>query len=322
MLGTLVSGLCFTMGVAAAPRKAPPDALVEFRNIASVLLKSGLGLDTGLALEYQFHRTDGLCKGREPEIHLRLHGDGRLDLFRTRSWAESDRSGPGRFQGRIGKAAWDSLLLQVSDMKWEEEGGLPLPGIAESDQVILLHAGGRTASFDFGGPVPKGQERIRNGLGAVTGLLQPAEKDTVWSLALGHADAKYRKGRLKVRAVWSLRGILPLRFRLPAPGRQPECGIVALRWTLQPKDVQGFTAVSAERNWAYPGSPDKEAGAWKEIQPGDSIAVAYAFPLPKPKNAARVEREGSLMHLGFPVAFAGSADTLAVVTLFSGYFRF
>ncbi|MDB5103470.1 MAG: hypothetical protein JWP91_1159 [Fibrobacteres bacterium] len=308
----------------AAPSLAP-DALSGFRHLASALRKSGPGPDTGLVFEYQLNRRSNACTGHEPEIRLRVFANGKLELFRTRSFAESDRFGPGSFQGKAGKAEWDSLFRMAANMEWEDaRGGQPRPDGSGSNQVMILNHAGRTARFDLTGPVPPGQESIADGLGAVNALMRPAEADTVWSLGLGASEPKYRKGGLQVRAVWVLRGRIPLRIRLPLPGAQPDCGVFGLRWTQVPKDVQGFTAVPSERNWAYPKASTlgKDAGTWKDLKPGDSLSVSLAFPLPKAKNATRVTREGSLMHPGFPVSLAGYSDTLATVTLFSDYFQF
>jgi hypothetical protein len=134
---------------------------------------------------------------------------------------------------------------------------------------------------------------------------------------------------------------------MPVPGsirEAPECGTIGLHWSQRPKDIQGFTAVPSKKSWAYPISrgktksqykqPGAEPGSWKDIRPGDSVSLAMELPFPKPGKAARVFREGKLMHLGFSVALQepvgssaedstkGSADTSAVVTLFSDYFGF
>ena len=292
-----------------------------------------------MVLEYRLNRRGNACTGHEPEVRLRLSGDGRLEMIRTRSFAESERAGPGSFSGRIGKKTWDSVFARVSGMEWEAAlPGLPMPGMSESNQVIALQRSGRTARFDVTGPVPPGHDRIAEGLGAVTALIREASADTLWSLDLGAEEGKSGKGLLRVRAVWTLRGKAPMRFRLPMPSLESDCGALGLRWMLRPKDVQGFTAVPSERNRAYPKgelkfdlrgeakNPSKvEAigpGSWQDLLPGDTIAVSAVFPVPKPKNSGRVEREGSLVHSGVPVAMAGSEDTSAVVTLFSGYFRF
>lgn len=317
-----------------ASKPAPPrDPLSGFRELASDLWTQGPGPDTGLVLEYQLNRRANLCTGHEPEVRLRLSADGRLEMLRTRSFAESDRAGPGGFSGRIGKKAWDSVFAQVSGMEWETSlPGLPMPGMSESNQVIELRRSGRTARFEFTGAVPVGHDRIADGLAAVTGMLRAAAADTLWSLNLAAEAGKYKQGALRVRASWSLRGKSPLRLRMPLEGGETGCGSIGLRWTLLPKDVQGFTAVPSERNWTYPKSGMKTdrrgkgetigPGTWQELQPGDSISVSADFPATKAKNSSRVEREGSLMHSGIAVALAGSEDTLAVVTLFSGYFRF
>lgn len=318
------------------PQKAPPrDPLSGFRDLASDLWTRGPSPDTGMVLEYQLNRRGNACTGHEPEVRLRLSGDGRLEMIRTSSFAESERSGPGSFAGRIGKKTWDSVFAQVSGMEWETAlPGLPMPGMSEANQVIMLQQAGRTARFDFTGSIPPGHDRIADGLSAVTAMIRDAAADTLWSLRLGAEEGKFRKGQLRVRAVWLLRGKTPLRFRLPVAGQGSDCGTLGLRWMLQPKDVQGFTAVPSERNWTYPkGELKREAknpakveaigpGTWQDLLPGDSISVYADFPAPKPKNSARVEREGNLVHMGIPVALAGSDDTLAVVTLFSRYFRF
>ena len=333
-------------------KPAPPrDPLSGFRDLATDLWTQGPGSDSGVVLEYRLNRRTNACTGPEPEVRLRLSGDGRLELLRTRSFAESDRAGPGSFAGRIGKKAWDSVFAQVSGMEWETAlPGLPMPGMSESNQMIELRQAGRTARFEFTGPVPPGHDRIADGLSAVTGMIRAATADTLWSLRLGAEAGKYTQGVLRVRSSWSLRGNSPVRFRMPAVGGDTGCGVLGLRWSLQPKEVQGFTAVPSEKKWAFPknglmmermdvwandwkrhrkaaGKPAGlgqaiDPGTWQELQPGDSITVSGEFPVPKAKNSSRVEREGSLMHLGIPVARAGSEDTLAVVTLFSGYFRF
>jgi hypothetical protein len=355
-----------------ASKPAPPrDPLSGFRELASDLWAQGPGPDSGVVLEYRLHRRSNACTGLEPEVRLRLSGDGRLELLRTRSFAESDRAGPGGFSGRIGKRAWDSLFAQVSGMEWETAlPGLPMPGMSESRQVIELRQAGRAARFEFSGAVPAGHDRIANGLAAVTGMIRAATADTLWSLSLGAEPGKYKQGVLRTRAAWTLRGKSPMRFRMPVEGGKDMeggdggnggdggdggkggkggkggCGTLGLRWTLLPKDVPGFTAVPSERNWTFPknglkmdrrneGKYDSKAagkptgmgqgiapGAWQELQPGDSVSVSGVFLIPKAKNSSRVEREGSLMHMGIPVGLAGSEDTLAVVTLFSGYFRF
>lgn len=317
-------------------KPAPPrDPLSGFRDLASDLWTRGPGLDTGMVLEYQLNRVSNACTGHEPETRLRLFGDGRLELTRTRSFAESERAGPGRFAGRIGKKTWDSVFAQVSGMEWETAlSGLPMPGMSESNQVVALQGYGRTARFEFTGPIPPGHDRIAYGLRAVTALIRDAAADTLWSLRLGAEEGKFRKGRLRVRAAWILRGRTPMRFRFSVAGQESDCGTLGLRWMLRPKDVQGFTAVSSERNWAYPkGELKRQAktpvkveasgsGTWQDLLPGDSLSVYADFTIPKPKNSARVEREGNLVHLGIPVALSGSDDTLAVVSLFSRYFRF
>ncbi len=327
-----------------ASKPAPPrDPLSGFRELASDLWTQGPGPDTAMVLEYRLNRRANACSGHEPEVRLRLSGDGRLELLRTRSFAESDRAGPGSFSGRIGKKAWDSVFARVSGMEWETAlPGLPMPGMSESDQVTELRRAGRSARFEFSGAVPPGHDRIADGLAAVTGMIRAATADTLWSLRLGAEAGKSKQGVLRARAAWSLRGKSPLRFRMPLEGgksgevdggnRENGCGALGLRWTLQPKDVQGFTAVPSERNWTFPKDGLKMArrgagqaigpGTWQELQPGDSISVSVDFPAPKAKNSARVEREGSLVHAGIPVTLAGSEDTLAVVTLFSGYFRY
>lgn len=333
-------------------QKAPPrDPLSGFRDLATELWTQGPGSDSGVVLEYRLNRPAIACTGGEPEVRLRLFGDGRLELLRTRSYTESDFAGPGSFAGRIGKKTWDSVFAQVSGMEWETAlPGLPMPGMSETDRVIELRLAGRTARFESSGTVPAGHDRIADGLSAVTGMIRAATADTLWSLRFGAEAGKYKQGVLRVRASWILRGNTPVRFRLPVEGGENGCGSLGLRWSLQPKDVQGFTAVPSEKNLAFPknglkmegmndGKGDRKVdrkiagkpagagqaidpGTWRELQPGDSISVSGEFPVPKAKNSSRVEREGSLMHLGIPVAMAGREDTSAVVTLFSGYFRF
>ena len=98
-----------------------------------------------MVLEYQVNRHSNACTHDWSESRLRLHGDGGLSLLITRSHAEDERSGPGSYRGRIGKARWDSVFTAISRMKRVEAGLLmPMPGIHDANlKAMRLVAAGK-----------------------------------------------------------------------------------------------------------------------------------------------------------------------------------
>jgi hypothetical protein len=288
--------------------------------MASSLLKRGPGKDTAVVLEYQVNRHSNACTHGGGESRLRLHGDGGLSLLVTRSHAEDERFGPGSFRGRIGKSRWDSVFAAIARMKRVEAGAMmPMPGIHEANQILILESGGRTADFSLTGSIPPSQELLAAGFEAASGLLGEARKDTLWSLGLAGSAKRDRGGRVSVRAAWTLRGDRPVRIKLPSAAKPPACPSMELRSHRVIEEEEGVTSLSPDiRSTALRKAP-RGAQAWKEIRPGDSISAELDFgPLGKPDRAL----EARLVHTGFPVVSAATGDTLAVVTLFSGAFRF
>lgn len=324
-LTTLVLGVCFAAGSARSEIAQPaPDGLKDMRMLAGTLLKKGAGKDTALVLEYQVNRHSNTCTNHQPEIGLRLYGDGRLALLVTRSWAETDDNGPASTRGVIGRAGWDSLFSAIAKMKWLPVAAdpflpMPMPGMSESNYTVRIHSAGKQAEFSLSGSVPDMQDLIRNGLHAASALVESAESDTLWSLRLAGTAPKVKNGILTVKAQWRLKGSQPLRIRMPVKDAPPACGSMELSWIHPAKEVDGETPLPPEIQRVKLAKAPTGAGAWKTLKPGEPVEMESSFALSKSPGGAR---RGSLIHLGFPISLAGATDTLAVVTLFSGDFNF
>jgi hypothetical protein len=288
--------------------------------MAAALLKQGPGKDTGVVLEYHVNRHSNECTHDWSESRLRLHGDGGLSLLITRSHAEDERFGPGSFRGRIGKARWDSVFTAISRMKRVEAGLLmPMPGIHDANQVLMLKRGGRTADLNLTGGMPPSQELLAAGFEAASGLLREARQDTLWSLGLAGRVQRDREGRASLRAAWILRGGLPVRIRLPSAAEPPACPSMEMRSHPPIREEEGVTPLPPEIRRSTLRKAPRGALAWKDIRPGDSLLVDLDFGSLGPDGQVL---EARLVHSGLPVVSPVTGDTLALVTLFSRAFRF
>jgi hypothetical protein len=295
------------------------DNLGDFRALAEALRKRGPGGDTAAVCEYHLDRPSNACARDLPESRTRLRGDGRLDKVVTRSFAETEDYGPGRFAGRIGKAQWDSAFAALAAMRWAPRGPLPMPGMSQGHALIVLRLGGKEAEFSFAGGVPPGQDAISAGLSAAARLASAAERDTLWALRLSPASPGTGKAGLSLQSLWTLRGTRPIRVRLPrtAAAASPACGSLELAWHVRPVEKEGVTSLPPEIHRASLKVQPPSPGAWKDLRPGDTLRLPLDFPLPDGKSP----RSGRLTHLGMAIVEPGGTDSLAI-TLFSEAFDF
>lgn len=321
MRATLVPILAMVLGFAGkhAGAQTLADNLGDFRALAEALRKRGPGGDTAAVFEYHLDRPSNACARDLPEARTLLRGDGRLDKVVTRSFAETEAYGPGRFAGRIGKAQWDSAFAALAAMRWAPRGPLPMPGMSQGHALIVLRLGGKEAEFSFAGGVPPGQDAISAGLSAAARLASAAERDTLWALRLSAAFPKSGKSGLSFQALWTLRGSRPVRVLLPraAAAASPACGSLELAWHVPPVEKEGVTPLPPDIQRAAPKSPPTSPGAWKDLRPGDTLRLPLVFSVP----AGKPPRSGRLTHLGMAIVEPGGADSLAI-TLFSEAFDF
>lgn len=308
--------LVLSIGAGNAGARTLADNLGDFRALAESLRKRGPGNDTAVVLEFREERQSNACDRDLPESRTSLRGDGRLARVVTRSFAETEDHGPGRFAGRVGKAEWDSAFAALAAMRWAPRGPLPMPGMSEGHSLIVLRSAGKEAEFSFTGGVPPGQDAISDGLAAAGRLASAAQRDTLWSLQLSAAAPKAGQATLSLQARWTLRGTRPVRLRLPVPASPSACGSLELAWHVPPVEKAGVTPLPPDIHRASPKAPPS-AGAWKDLRPGDTLRLPLVFPPP----AGKPPRSGRLTHLGMAVVEPGRADTLSV-TLFSDDFPF
>lgn len=293
------------------------DNLGGFRALAEVLRKRGPGSDTTVVLEYALARQSNACDRDLPESRTLLRGDGRLERVVTRSFAETEDHGPGRFAGRLGKPGWDSAFAALAAMRWAPRGPLPMPGMSEGHALIVLRQGGQEAEFSFAGGVPPGQDAISAGLSAADRIASASQGDTLWSLRLSTVSPETGKSGLSLQALWTLQGIRPVRVRLPLAAAPPACGSLEFAWHVPPVEKEGVTPLPPDIHRASPKAPPPSPGAWRDLRPGDTLRLPLRFPLP----AGKPPRSGRLTHLGMDVAEPGRPDSLAI-TLYSEDFPF
>ncbi len=298
----------------------PTDNLAEFRRNASDLKNKGIVRDTALVMEYQVNRHTNTCTNQLPESTLRLYGDGRLSLLYTRSFADSDRNGPGSFIGSISKGEWKSLFAQLSRMEWVESSGiLPMPGMSESNFVILLYSKGRQEVFSFTGNIPPNQNRIVDGLKATSDLVRRAKKDTLWNVKLTGSAKKVGHELLLVETKWSLTGKQSIKFNLPLVSvNYPACGSMGLHWYSTRNERAGTKTYPILNIQMPPMDTLPDGGFWKELSPGESFSVQLKFSL---TEGHKVGSKGKLNHLGMSIVLPEAGDTLGA-SLFSKEFDF